>query len=364
MEQIALYIAGERDYVKIYGGTGPLVYPGGHVYIYRILYAITDEGRNIKLAQWLFAFLYLSTLLVVMLCYRQAKAPPIIFPLLILSKRLHSIFVLRLFNDGFAVFFLFLAIYAYQQRQWTLGSIAYSSGLGVKMSLLLALPAIGAVLWQARGRDSALKQAVLIAQWQVLLGYEFLFRHAASYFGRAFELSRQFLFKWTVNWRFIGEETFLSSSFSLTLLVGHASLLAGFLATRWLRPSGLRITQVVPALLNPPKPAEQERIARKVTADFTAYAILSSVVIGCLCARSLHYQFYAYIAWSTPFLLWRGGVHPVAIYAIWVAQEWAWNVYPSTDASSMIVVGCLAGTVAASWIGTSSSWLGPDVKKK
>ncbi|QIW98545.1 hypothetical protein AMS68_004063 [Peltaster fructicola] len=364
MKQIAIYISGERDYVKIYGDTGPLVYPGGHVYIYRLLFGITDAGANVLLAQWLFAGLYLSTLAIVMLCYREAKVPPIIFPLLILSKRLHSIFVLRLFNDGFAVFFLFLAIYLYQRRLWTFGSLAYSSGLGVKMSLLLALPAVGVVLWQARGRDSALRQALVIAQWQILLGHEFLLRHASSYFGRAFELSRQFLFKWTVNWRFVGEETFLSRPFSLTLLVGHASLVAGFLATRWLRPSSLRITQVFPALLSPPTLAEQDRISRRVTPDYIAYAILSSIAVGCLCARSLHYQFYAYIAWSTPFLLWRSGVHPVLIYTVWAAQEWAWNVFPSTNASSMVVVSCLACTVAASWFGTSSLWLRPAEKAK
>ena len=93
--------------------------------------------------------------------------PPYVFPLLILSKRLHSIFMLRLFNDGFAVFFLFLAIFCYQRRLWTAGSLAYSFGLGVKMSLLLALPAVGVVLWQGMGRDRALRQAVVMGQLQV-----------------------------------------------------------------------------------------------------------------------------------------------------------------------------------------------------
>jgi alpha-1,3-mannosyltransferase len=26
---------------------------------------------------------------------------------------------------------------------------------------------------------------------------------------------------------------------------------------------------------------------------------------------------------------------------IWAVQEWAWNIYPSTDVSSVIVVACL-----------------------
>lgn len=81
-------------------------------------------------------------------------------------------------------------------------------------------------------------------------------------------------------------------------------------------------------------------------------SILSAVVIGCLCARSLHYQFFVYIAWSTPFLLWRSGMHPVLLYGLCFAQEWAWNVYPSTNVSSMVVVGCLAITVGSIWFGT------------
>lgn len=73
MEQIEQYVHGERDYTKIKGGTGPLVYPAAHVYIYRILYYITDEGKNILLAQRIFGVLYLGSLAIVMSCYRRAK---------------------------------------------------------------------------------------------------------------------------------------------------------------------------------------------------------------------------------------------------------------------------------------------------
>ena len=167
MQQVAQYAKGERDYIKLYGDTGPLVYPAAHVYIYRILYAMTDQGRDIRLGQYIFIGLYLATLWIVMQCYRLAKVPPYVFPLLVLSKRLHSIFLLRLFNDGFAIFFLFLAIYCYQRRLWSLGSVAFSLGLAVKMSLLLALPAVGVVLWQGIGRNRALQQAATMAQIQV-----------------------------------------------------------------------------------------------------------------------------------------------------------------------------------------------------
>jgi len=73
MQQVEVYLKGERNYAKISGNTGPLVYPGLHVYIYRVLYAITDRGKNILVAQGIFALLYLATLTVVMACYRKAK---------------------------------------------------------------------------------------------------------------------------------------------------------------------------------------------------------------------------------------------------------------------------------------------------
>jgi len=73
MEQIEQFVNGERDYTMIKGGTGPLVYPAAHVYIYWALYHITDKGKNILLAQRLFGILYLSTVAVVMACYKRAK---------------------------------------------------------------------------------------------------------------------------------------------------------------------------------------------------------------------------------------------------------------------------------------------------
>lgn len=74
MEQVEQYVGGERDYTKIEGGTGPLVYPAAHVYIYTALYHLTNKGKDIFFAQQIFAGLYLMTLGVVMSCYWRAKA--------------------------------------------------------------------------------------------------------------------------------------------------------------------------------------------------------------------------------------------------------------------------------------------------
>lgn len=204
---------------------------------------------------------------------------------------------------------------------------------------------------------------MLMELMQVVLGYEFLGTNARSYLSRAFEFSRQFMFKWTVNWRFVGEETFLSKPFSIALLSAHVVLLLAFLHTRWLRPANISLAGVKRMLLSPPSPQQQEMITSRVTPDFVLTTVLSAMMIGCLCARSLHYQFYAYIAWLTPFLLWRAGLHPVIVYAVWAAQEVAWNVYPSTNASSLVVVGSLAVAVGAGWR-ASSKIAYPSEKKE
>lgn len=73
MEQISQIVSGERDYTRIRGGTGPLVYPAAHVYIYTGLYHLTGEGKDILLAQQLFAVVYMATLAVVMTCYWRAR---------------------------------------------------------------------------------------------------------------------------------------------------------------------------------------------------------------------------------------------------------------------------------------------------
>ncbi|OAA49048.1 Lethal(2)neighbour of Tid protein [Beauveria brongniartii RCEF 3172] len=386
MEQITQFVHGERDYTKIKGGTGPLVYPAAHVYTYTGLYYLTGEGKNILLAQQLFAVLYMATLGLVMLCYWKAKVchssvttlqhseianmfwdqqvPPYVFPLLILSKRLHSVFVLRCFNDCFAAFFLWLAIYSFQRRMWALGAMAYTWGLGIKMSLLLALPAVAAVLLHARGFSGALSLAWLMAQVQVVIALPFVATNTNGYLGRAFELSRQFKFEWTVNWRMLGEATFLSRGFALLLLALHAAVLALFLTTRWMRPANKPLLAMVPAWLrcrSALTPDEEIRVSRRVTAEFVMTAILSANLIGLLFARSLHYQFYAYLAWSTPFLLWRALPNAALVYPLWLVQEWAWNVFPSTSESSTAAVAVMATTVVVLYFGTRND--GIVVKK-
>jgi alpha-1,3-mannosyltransferase len=85
------------------------------------------------------------------------------------------------------------------------------------------------------------------------------------------------------------------------------------------------------------------------------------MTIGLLCARSLHYQFYAYLGWATPYLLWRSGVHPALVVANLALQEFAWLRYPSTVISSVTVVVEMMVALTCVWYGSAYQ---PEVEVK
>lgn len=70
---------------------------------------------------------------------------------------------------------------------------------------------------------------------QLLLGLPFLLENPVGYMSRAFDLGRQFMFKWTVNWRFLPEWFFLNRYFHLLLLAAHLLALLLFALRRWKR---------------------------------------------------------------------------------------------------------------------------------
>lgn len=105
------------------------------------------------------------------------------------------------------------------------------------MSALLYLPGILVVLFRHRGVFFTLASVTGLVLSQVAIGWPFLQVNAQSYLRLAFEFGRQFLYKWTVNWRFVPEETFLSSVWSNTLVSLHLATLVAF-GFEWCRSDG------------------------------------------------------------------------------------------------------------------------------
>ena len=127
MEQIDKFLNGTRDYEQIYGSTGPLVYPAGHLYIFTILRFLSSDGKDVFLAQHLFLVIYAVNCFLVLAIYNELqKVPPYALILMFLSSyRVHSIFLLRLFNDPVAVTMFHSSLLCFIRKKWIIGCILY-----------------------------------------------------------------------------------------------------------------------------------------------------------------------------------------------------------------------------------------------
>jgi alpha-1,3-mannosyltransferase len=349
MQEVEGFLAGELDYTKIKGDTGPLVYPAGFVYIFSALYWLTNLGQNIFLAQCMWAALYITVLAVVFVLYRRADAPPVLMIFLVLSRRIHSIYMLRMFNDCVAIAFAYFAFAAMTNRHavtgkaqplWTTASVLYSLGVSVKMNLFLFAPAIFFIWLRCLGIKETARQIFICAALQVCLGAPFLLSHPVSYLTKAFELSRVFTYQWTVNFKFLTEDTFTNPAIGNLLMLLTLLGWFGVYVNRWRRR---KVETLRPALI--------------------LATLFESNMIGIAFSRTLHYQFYSWFFHQLPFVLGyscatlRGSTR----IAIMVAIEIGFNVYPSTWWSSMLVTFSL-WTIAATLVfghDKQKQWMAP-----
>ncbi|CAM2119317.1 unnamed protein product [Caretta caretta] len=264
MDEVEGVVNGTFDYTQLKGDTGPLVYPAGFVYIFLGLYYITSRGTNIRLAQYLFAALYLVTLLLVFRIYsRTRKVPPYVFFFMCCaSYRIHSIYILRLFNDPVAMAILFLAVNLFLEERWSWGCCFFSLAVSVKMNVLLFAPGLLFLLLWRFGPLGTIPKLSICALLQVVLGLPFLLENPVGYVTRSFDLGRQFLFKWTVNWRFLPEEVFQHRAFHLALLAAHLGALGLFALHRWHRSEGslLSLLKDPAERKSPPQPLTANHI--------------------------------------------------------------------------------------------------------
>ncbi|WWD17107.1 hypothetical protein CI109_101544 [Kwoniella shandongensis] len=352
MQQVGMFLGGERDYSRIEGETGPLVYPALHLYIYSAFHRFLPSPDSIRPAQYVFLIFYIVTFLLVATIYYLAGRPSkpnairrhypqaLLIPLA-LSKRAHSIFLLRLFNDPIAMLFFYAAVVVMMSGKtksaWRIGVALFSLALGVKMNILLFVPGLLVLLFQYRGIYGLLEGAVSVAAIQALLAAPFLSlanpHLTKAYITSAFDLSRQFLYEWTVNWRFVAEKTFLSRERAVLLLAGHFSIILLFAFFKWSPVPGGTIA-VLQYGFN--KFAVAPLKASSLPSSHIPLVLFTANLIGMTFARSLHYQFHSWYFHQLPFLLYSGGAwgSPILGIALWASIEWAWATFPSTVYSS------------------------------
>lgn len=207
------------------------MYPAGFVYIYTIFYYLTNYGQNIRLVQYCFVAIYLLQMYLVLKIYARAQIVPpyVLLITTFTSYRIHSIYVLRLFNDPIAIVLLYAAINCYLSGKWSWGSVLLSLGVSVKMNVLLFAPAILLLFLVNLSILNTVKQLSICAIVQLVLGAPFLLTYPIEYLKGSFDLGRVFDHKWTVNYRFLPIEIFEHRYFHLALLGLHLLLLLAFI---------------------------------------------------------------------------------------------------------------------------------------
>lgn len=403
MQECEGFLNGSFDYSQLRGDTGPLVYPAGFVYVYSLLYFITSHGENIRLAQYIFVVIYILQLCFVLRIYiKTKKLPPYVLVITILtSYRIHSIYVLRLFNDPIAVLLLYMSLNFFLDSKWYLGSVVYSFAVSIKMNILLYAPALFFFYLINLGLKNTIIQISICAFIQLILGLPFLIKNPVAYLKGSFDLGRVFNHTWTVNYRFLSIEFFENKYFHLSLLILHILLLIVFMPfcikyfksycrLRYIQrqvqtqidakneenrnKAKLRskikveksneeaLTKEQEQFLNSFETVLQkstQQVKRKTTKkslevdEKSNYSINFDILtqlfilpmfivnfIGVVCARSLHYQFYSWYFHSLPYLLWSCNYSVIIRFLILAIIEFCWNTYPSTIFSSILLHIC------------------------
>jgi alpha-1,3-mannosyltransferase len=335
MDEVATILRGDFDYSHSRGATGPLVYPGGFVLVFSALHWITSAGANIRLAQLLFLALYLATFALALLVHSRARlAPPWALLLLCASKRLHSIYMLRLFNDGVASLLVYASLAALTADLWPLGCSLYSLAVSVKMSALLHAPGLFVLLCRRGGARFAAKHIALCAAIQLTLGAPYLLVNWRAYVGGAFDIGRVFEHRWSLNWAFVPPHVFVSKRLALALLGAHGLTLLALAHAQWCRTDG-GLFALLARCASGARPQSLRVGAREMTV-----VMLGSNFVGIVFSRTLHYQFYAWYFHSLPFLLWAAPIPTAARLCLFGAIEAAWNAYPPTGANSCALLFC------------------------
>lgn len=377
MQQIELINKGKLKYDEIYGDSGPIVYPGGFVQIYQIIKSLTDG--NIKEVQLIFSYLFTISIAFTCVIYSNIiNLQPWVIYLFILSKRLISIYVLRLFNDCWTTCSILGMIILLQQASsfnksnklitfmlCLLSADLYSISISIKMNALLYLPGFIIIVYFLLDENliKFLITLLIIPLIQLIMGWNFLLPLYYNdeialiirwnYINQAFNFKRKFLYEWTVNWKFIPESIFLSNEFSSILLVLHISILLIFIFTRFLNSKiiGKSLIQLFKDIFSFKSTGSSNNnlLNDTIIGPQLIFIILSITnLIGVLFSRSLHYQFLSWYLWSIPGLSFFN--FPIFIsIPLWILHEWCWNVFPSTPLSSSVLIAILSLIVASTW---------------
>jgi alpha-1,3-mannosyltransferase len=143
-----------------------------------------------------------------------------------------------------------------------------------------------------------------------------------------------------VNWKCLPEEVFISKQLAFLLLACHLGAL-GVLACKWWNASTSQRGESTTREWLCWKRSNVDNI--QLTPEYIIYTMFVANFIGIAFARTLHYQFYCWYFYSLPMLHWiasstKNITRTVTTSVIATAGvEYAFNVFPATEKSSMIL---------------------------
>ncbi|OMJ75488.1 hypothetical protein SteCoe_25337 [Stentor coeruleus] len=338
MAQTGGFLSGDYNYLNLKGPSGPLVYPAGFLYIFSIIYSICNMGTSVRMGQYVFLAFYLINLIIVNNIYKRLE-PHVgkwcVF-ILCLSFKMHSTYLLRLFNDPVAILFMNLCILFALDNKWKSAVILYSISLSIKMNILLYLPGLLLIINWGNNYIFTLCSLIFIIAFQLIIAIPFLLVNPRGYFTMAFDFSRVFDQKESAYWQFLPNEVFVSKIFHNTLLVFHVTLLLIFLfrkaaygKTFVQKLRSLNLPTSLAEFLHPPQ-------GTKIAPELIAYSMFTTHFIGIFFSRSLHIQYYTWYIFTIPFFICYGS-RKWWKYGLYVLLEVAYKQYPPKLYSSCMV---------------------------
>jgi len=112
----------------------------------------------------------------------------------------------------------YLAVALFCRRNWRIGCAIYSLAVSIKMNILLCAPGLLLLLLQGNSLSETILCLATCGFIQLALGLPFLTTYPIQYLRGAFDLGRVFMFKWTVNWKFLPPAVFVSKGLAAGLL--------------------------------------------------------------------------------------------------------------------------------------------------
>jgi alpha-1,3-mannosyltransferase len=177
---------------------------------------------------------YLLNLRIVHSIYKTLEPSTGKIPLILcsLSYKMHSIYLLRVFNDPVVMVFMNLCVLSAIKNKWKTSLVLYSIALSIKMNILLYLPGLLLCINWGTNYVFTLLSIFFIVSFQLIIAAPFIAVNSSGYFTMAFDFSRIFIQKESAYWQFLSNGIFVSRTFHIFLLALHVLFLLVFLVTK------------------------------------------------------------------------------------------------------------------------------------